>query len=133
MVMLVEHATRQFISDEELELHYHQEQEQIENMFPNCNFTIAIPLVELDTIISKEKTIILKHDWNEYYRDQNNQLKFEKRRNFYVISCDVMSVKNIIYEMIKQQVDCWGDHRFLEGITPCFEGNDTQFDLYFGS
>jgi hypothetical protein len=112
---------------------YEQERKYIEETFPDCNFTIDIPIDELDNVISKEKTIILRHRWYEYYIDTDGNLQSISKRNFYVISSNVMSIKNIIHEMIKQDVKCWGDHRFLESIYPSSKENETQFELWFGS
>ena len=112
---------------------YEQEMKYIEETFPDCKFSICIPKDELDNVISKEKTIILKHDWYEYYIDANDETQSISKRNFYVISSNVMSIRNIIHEMIKQDVECWGDHRFLESIYPTRKENETQFELWFGS
>jgi len=112
---------------------YEEEIKYMEETFPDCKFSICIPKDELDNVISKEKTIILKHGWFDYYIDVNNEIKSNWKQNFYVVSCDVMSIRNIINELIKQEIYCEGDHQFLECIKPTHVGNETQFDLWYGS
>ena len=115
----------QQLSEEDNEELFLNEMKYIEETFPNAKFSICIPIGELDNIISKEKTIILKRQ----YLDDNSLWK----NDFYVINCDVMSVRNVIYEMINQDIEGRGNHIFLEDIDQSSSDNDTQFNIYFGS
>ena len=66
---------------------YEEEMKYMDETFPDCKFSICIPKDELDNVISKEKTIILKHDWYEYYINANDETKSSFHYFIEALSC----------------------------------------------
>ena len=105
--------------------------EYMDKTFADAEFSVCLEIDELDDIISNEKIIVIKNSKVDYYDEDAKD--FEWKHYFHVIQLDVMSKRNIIFELIKQGVEGDGDHRFLEAIIPTTKGNTTQFDLWWGS
>lgn len=119
-----------FISDEKTEEQYCKENEIIDQIFPNAEFTIALNLEELDNILTDKSDIVIKNTYNCYCYANS-----KKDPDYFYINCkngEQMTQKYIIHELIKQglNIDC--NHCFLEGFdkTPTSE---CQFELSFGS
>jgi hypothetical protein len=51
---------------EKTEEQYERENEEIEKMFPNAKFTIAINIEELDVIFTKQPAIVVKKSYYCY-------------------------------------------------------------------
>ena len=107
---------------------YQKEYEYIESEFPNAKFSICIPMCDLDNVISNEKTIIIRRNYYCYCYDMN-----DKKRDHYVITHDNMTYRNVIHEMIRQDISFDCNHRFLEAIEPTHKDNHTQFQFSMGS
>ena len=95
--------------------------------FKDAKFTICMDNKELKEILTTEKVIIVKQDFS--CSCFNEELIRPKTR-FFTIKNDIMSVENVIDELIKQ--DCKADcnHSFLEFFE---KKTDVQFDIFFGS
>jgi len=105
---------------EKTEAEYEAECDKIHEMFPNANFVISIPIEELDDVISTEPLIILKLTHTCYC------YKNPKVPEWFNIRCTKMTNKNILNELIKQNLTLNCNHRFIEGF---FKQTDTQYEI----
>jgi hypothetical protein len=105
--------------------------EYMDKTFADAEFSVCLKIDELDDIVSTEKTIVIKNSQEAWWEPETREMGFN--HFFYVIKLDVMSKRNIIFELIKKGLEGDGDHRFLESISPTREGNNTQFELSWGS
>lgn len=110
-------------TDEQYEL----EIEQIEQMFPNAKFTIAIDIEELDVVFTKQPAIVVKQTYNCYcYKDCN------KKTEYFYISGKNITTKFIINQLIEQGLELDCNHHFLEGFEKV-KNSDCQFGICTGS
>ena len=101
------------------------ENNQIETMFPNINFTIAISLDDFDEVLTDKKTIVVKNSYNGYCYD-----KSPRKTDWFTIHSPCMTNRSVLTELVKQNLclDC--NHRFVEGFHFI---SDCQFDIVTGS
>ena len=107
--------------------------QQIDQMFPNALFYVAMDLEELDEVVIECQDIIVKQVYDCYCFDD-----FKKNTEFFTISCnplknEKMTNKFIIQELIKQGLnlqEC--NHHFLEGFVKT-KGSDCQLEIVVGS
>jgi hypothetical protein len=110
---------------------YEYEREQIDKMFPNALFDIAIELEELDEVVTEETSIVVKNTYSCYCYDD-----CKKNTDFFHITCnpcEKMTNKFIIQELINQNLnlqEC--NHRFLEGFIKS-KNSDCQLEIVVGS
>jgi hypothetical protein len=90
---------------------YEAEQEQIREMFPDAQFTIAINIDEMDEKITEDKFIIVKSTYSCYCYDETN-----RKTEYYYIHGESMTTKYVLEQLIKQGLclDC--NHHFVEGF-----------------
>lgn len=121
------------------------EQMEINRMFPNARFVIAIPLNEMEQVISHLDKIIIKQTYTCYCYDNfmNDISETETTDNdtiingrpppkWFPIHCQEgqkMTNKYVIKELIRQGLTLSCNHCFLEGIEPSLRGGDCQFEL----
>ena len=101
---------------------------QMNEMYPEANFSPSISLEELDDKVSEEKEIIIKQDFTCYCYDNMN-----KRPNYFTIKCsenESLTNKYIINSLIKKNLKLECEHRFLEGFNHL---NDNIYELCLGS
>ena len=97
-------------------------------MFPDAKFSIGLPIEEMNEILTDKKQIIVKHTFTCYCWD--NQPKVPV---YYHIKCEVMSIKNILQELIRQDTqEYYCNHNHLEGIDET-KDSDCQWELFFAS
>ena len=120
------------MDDTEEQYQYEYEIKQIEEMFPNAKFSIAINIEDMDNIITEQTNIVVKHTYACYCYDNCN-----KNTDFFYITNrqdDKMKMTNkfIITELIKQGLKLECNHVFLEGF---IQSKDSvcQFELLVGS
>ena len=106
----------------------------LQERFTGANFTISMDKKELNKILSTEKIIIIKQDFNCYCFDGyceccNEEIERPKTK-YFVIKNDIMSVENVIDELIKQDCKTYCNHNFLEFFD---KQTDIQFGMSFGS
>lgn len=101
--------------------------EQIEKMFPNAPFTIAMDLGYMDERITARDNIIIKNTYSCYCYDH-----CKKKTDYFYIKGKVITYQYVIEQLIQQglKLDC--NHCFLEGIYPT-KGSEVQFELCIGS
>ena len=111
---------------EKTEEDYEKDIEEIEKMFPNAKFSVAIEIEELDNIVTDETYIVVKNTYDCYcYKNKRNT-------EYFYISGKHITNKFIIYKLIKQGLDLDCDHRFLEGFCKSKDSN-CQFEIATGS
>jgi len=110
-----------------------REIEIIDKMFPNAKFTVAIPLSEIDDVVSENDHIILKKDMSCYCYDglQNHP----KAEWFLVKRPEGQKLTNavIIRELIKQNLELDCNHCFLESFDRYPKDSECQFEIGTGS
>lgn len=106
---------------------YEREIEEIEKMFPNAKFTIAIDIEELDVVFTKQPAIVIKQSYYCHcYRGSN------KKTEYFYISGKNITTKFIINQLIEQGLELVCDHRFIEGFEKV-KNSDCQFEICTGS
>ena len=103
------------------------ENEIIDNLFPDANFSICIHSSELEEVLTDEKNIVIQHSCNCYRCGDNNKTKY------YFITGDNMTYKYIINELIKQGLKAKCDHQYLEKFYKLNNECNFLFDSFFGS
>ena len=111
-------------SDAEYET-YVAEQEQIEAMFPNAQFTISISLSDLDDQITDESTIVVKQSYGCYCYDAN-----PRNTDWIVVKSTKITNRVVLNELIKQNLNLECNHRYVEGF---HQLTDCQFEIMTGS
>ena len=101
----------------------------LQERFAGANFTISMDKKELNKILSTEKRIVIKQDFNCYCFDGCCNEERPKTR-FFVIRNDIMSVENVIDELIKQDCNTYCDHHFLEFFD---KKTEVRFEMIYGS
>jgi len=110
-------------TEEEMEY----EIEQIDLMFPNAQFTVAISIKELDDIITDKNYIIIKQAYNCYcYSDCKRNTEY-----FYIQGKNITN-KYVIERLIECGLDLDCNHMFVEGFCQTI-GSDCQFEICVGS
>jgi hypothetical protein len=105
---------------------YEYDAEQINIMFPDAQFTIAIDIEDMDELITDEHHLIIKNTYNCYCYNS------KKSTDYFYIEGENMTYRYVIEQLIKQglQLDC--DHNFLEGFYKT-AGSSCQVELCVGS
>ena len=104
---------------------YEYEREQINKMFPNANFTIAIDLNDLDDVITTRPFIIVKSSYFCYCYDNN-----KKESEYFYVSGNNITNKVILNTLIEQKLCLECNHQFVEGF---HQVTDCQFEIVTGS
>ena len=99
---------------EKTEAEYETEYELIHEMFPDANFTVSIPIEELDDVVSIEQTIVIKLSYNCHCYSERP--KFSKWFNIRCNTDGKITNKTILNELIKQNLKLECDHQFIEGF-----------------
>ena len=109
------------------EEYYEFELEQIENLFPCAKFRIAIPLEEMDDVITEKTKIKIKYEYNCYcHRDS------PKKTTYIKIQGDKITNRYVLEELIKKNFNIKCNHNFVEEIYVSSE-IDCDFELWTGS
>lgn len=110
-------------TDEEIEC----EIKQINNMFPNAQFEVAINIEEIDKLITDKQFIIVKNTYSCFCYDN-----CKKNTDYFYIRGRHMTHRYVIEQLIEQglQLDC--DHHYLEGFYK-IKDSDCQFEIWTGS
>ena len=111
---------------EKTEEDYEKDIEEIEKMFPNAKFSVAIELEDLDDIVTDETDIVVKNTYDCYCHTN------KRNTEYFYISGKHITNKFIIYKLIEQGLDLDCDHRFLEGFCKSKDSN-CQFEISTGS
>lgn len=124
MNQLIENSADEIEKTEE---QYEYEREQIELMFPDAKFEIAIDLEYFDDIITERNNIVIKHDYGCYCYDN-----CKRKTDWFFITGEKLTYKYVIGELIRQKLvlDC--NHRFVEGFYKHPKSN-CQFEIWVGS
>jgi predicted P-loop ATPase/GTPase len=117
-------------ANEKTEQQYAYEREQIERIFPNAQFTVAIDVGELDEVITDLSNIVIKNAYSCYCYDNCER----STDYFYIITTngEQMTNKFIIQELIKQGLRLECNHQFIEGFYKS-KNSDCQFEIWIGS
>lgn len=119
----------------ELELDFQFQQEELNRMFPDAKFTIALSLDELDDVISPLDKIIVKQTFNCYCYGGVPASDAPVPR-WFPIHCDEgekMTKRVVIRELVRQGLSLDCNHRFLEGFIRSGKGGECQFEMVLGS
>ena len=100
-------------------------EEEIDRMFPNKNFHIAIDIEEIDDIITDKKSIIVKNEYNCYCYDGNM-----RPTDYFYITGDVITNKVILNKLVEDNLCLECNHIFVEGFSKI---NDCMFEIMVGS
>ena len=110
-------------TDEECEY----DAEQINIMFPNAQFSVAIDIEDMDELITDEPEIIIKMCYNCYCYDNT-----KKEADYFYIKGENMTCMYVIEQLIKQGLQLNCNHNFLEGFDKTTD-SVCQFELCVGS
>lgn len=105
---------------------YEEEMRIIDEMFPNCLFSICIDLDEMDDVISEEPQIIIQHNPCRGYCEMSGNREYIYVKN----NGNGITNKDIIEAMIEAEFDPKCNHFFLEGF---HQINAITFSPMFGS
>ena len=114
-------------ANEKTEEQYAYEREQIEQMFPNAEFVVAIDFEELIDVVTDLSNIVIKNTYGCYCYDN-----CERNTDYFYITTtngEKMTNKFIIQELIKQGLKLECNHVFVEDS----KDSDCQFEIWFGS
>jgi len=106
---------------------YNYEYEQIDTMFPNAQFTIAIDIDDMDKLITTKNELIIKSKYNCYC-----YTNCKKNTDYFYIQGENITHRYVIEQLIKQGLELDCNHQFLEGFYKTV-GSDCQFELWVGS
>ena len=114
--------------NEKTEEQYEYEFRQIELLFPDAQFTIAIDLEDLDDVITELNTIIIKKNYSCYCH-----ANCKRNTDWFIINGEKITNKYVIHELIKQNLvlDC--NHCFVEGFHQYPKNSNCQFEICTGS
>lgn len=111
------------------------QQEEVNRLFPEVEFTIAMSLDQLDEVITPLDKIIVKQTFDCYcYNDGYSGSDYVPK--WFAVHCregEKMTNRVVIRELISQgfSLDC--NHRFLEGFEKSTKGGECQFEPAIGS
>ena len=114
---------------------YECQQEEINRMFPNIDFTIAMTLEEIDEVVSPLDKIVVKQTFNCYCYD-GESMSHAPIPKWFTIHCredEKMTNRVIIRELANQGFSLECNHRFLEGFERSARGGECQFEPATGS
>ena len=109
---------------EKTEDEYEHEFELLEQMFPDAEFTVSIPIEEIDDVISTEPIIIMKLNYNCRCYSES-----PKVADWFNIRCNTdgkITNKTILKELLMQNLKLECDHRYIEGFQKI---TDVQFEI----
>lgn len=112
-------------TDEEYEYEY----EEINKMFPNAQFSVAIDIEYMDKLITDKQELIIKNTYNCYCYSCSN---CKKNTDYFYIKGENITYRYVIEQLIKQGLSLDCNHIFLEGFHKT-AGSDCQFELCVGS
>lgn len=101
------------------------ENEQIERMFPNAKFIIAIDIDELDDIVTDKKFITVAKTYTCYCYDNCN-----KTPKYFYVTGDKITNRVILNKLIEYNLYIECNHCFIEGFDKI---SDYQFEISTGS
>jgi hypothetical protein len=105
---------------------FEEEQQKMNEMFPNCKFSICIDIDEMNDIISEEPQIIIQcNPCNGYCKKSGNRIYIYVYNNG-----NGITNKDMIQAMIDANYDPDCNHIFLETWE---QMNDVTFYPLFGS
>lgn len=105
---------------------FEEEQRKLDEMFPNCKFSICIDTSDMDEVISNEPQIIIQCNPCEGYC----QLSGNREYIFVKNNGNGITNKDMILAMIEANYDPKCNHHFLEGWDKM---NEITFYPFFGS
>jgi hypothetical protein len=106
---------------------FEDEIDKINEIFGDCDFTISIPLKDIDNILTTKEEIKVIHTFTCYCYDGE-----QRDNNVYKISNKTgpMTIKYVIQQLIKQGLECDCNHQFLESFDKI---DESTFEMFFGS
>lgn len=94
---------------EKTEAEYEAEFELLEALFPHAQFTISIPIEELDDVVTQEPVIMVKQTYQCHcYSECSKETEW-----FCIRGCSITN-KFILNELIQQGLKLECDHQFIE-------------------
>jgi hypothetical protein len=121
--MLVSYTQRE---EEEAELKYEAEKLALRKEFPNATFEIAMDYDELDMIIHPPQNTIVVY----YIRDCYCFQPKKKKLRYNIHSKILLTYRDVINQLIDQNVIFTCNHRFFEGLNN-IQGN--SYEIILGS
>lgn len=112
--------------DEKTDEQYDQENQLIDEMFPNAQFTIAVDFKKLEHKITDKKFIIVKSVYDCYCYNFCN-----KPPDYFYIHGENMTYRYVLEQLIKQGLSLDCNHQFVETI--CQIGDSNVFEIWTGS
>ena len=109
---------------EKTEDEYEQEFQLLEEMFPDAQFTVSVPIEEIDDVVSTEPIIIMKLNYNCHCYCESPKVS-----DWFTICCNsdgTITNKTILTELMKQNMKLECDHRYIEGFDKI---TDVQFEI----
>ena len=116
------------LKEEEEEDKYDAEAALLYNIFPNAKFTISIDYDELDTVITREQSIIAIQRYDCYCYNNNNKRVTE----YYHIKGKNITNRYAIQCLIEQGFTPYCKHRFFEGFTK-MKNSSFKYEINMGS
>lgn len=121
--MLVSYLQRE---EEEAETKYEEYRLKLQKEFPNATFEIAMDYDELDMFIDPPQNTIIVY----YIRDCYCFQPKKKKLKYNIHSKRLLTYREVINQLIEQNVIFTCNHRFFEGINH-IQGN--RYEIMLGS
>ena len=106
---------------------YETEIEEIDKQFPDAQFSISLPLAELDNIVINSNKVAIKCDFKCYCYSESPRIS-----EHFICNKSKKGITNrdIVNCLIENKFDPGCDHRFLEQFDV---DTDSQISVWFGS
>jgi hypothetical protein len=81
--------------NEKTEDEYETQFDELNNIFPNANFTISMDIEELDEVVTDKKFIVVKQNYNCYCYDN-----CDKQPRYFYVTDNIITNKVILNKLI---------------------------------
>lgn len=108
---------------------YEYDNKQINIMFPNAEFSVAIDIKDIDELITDKRELIIKRTYDCYCYSYDDT---KKKADYFYIRGENLTYRYVIEQLIKQRLQIHCEHRFLEGFDKTTD-SVCQFELCLGS
>lgn len=112
---------------EKTDKEYAAEMEELDDIFPNAKFSIAIDIDELDDIITEQNNIVVQSTYNCYCYDD-----CKRKTDFFRISGNNMTNRFVLSKLIEQGLNLECNHIFVEGFNK-IPNTNCQYEIITGS
>ena len=104
---------------------FEEEQQQLDEIFGDIDFTVSIPLNDMDDLLTDRTWIVIKNIYTCYCYEHE-----PRTADYFVICGDSLTIKYVLLELKKQNLHLDCNHRFIEGFQ---KDSECQYSLILGS